>query len=93
MLSRTQSINLRTFLKVEYITSRVKLYQDAGIDPIDVSMKKTIVKIVYKGLNDIGAPVYDSMFNYEVQSRELRSSGKLIAAIYQEWTPNLENIM
>ena len=44
-------------------------------------MKKTVVKLVYKGLNDIGAPVYNNLFNYAVYLRELRNSDKLLAEI------------
>ena len=71
----------RAVLKADSRTSCVKLYQESDIDPVEVSMKKMIVKIVYKGLNDIGAPVYNDMFNYETYSQELRNSDKLIAEI------------
>ena len=43
--------------------------------------KKTVCNIVYKGLNDIGAPVYNEMFVYDVPSRNLRSTDKLLAKI------------
>ena len=76
-----QNNAMRAVLKAECRTSCIKLYQDSGVDPIDVSMKKTIVKIMYKGLNDIGAPVFNNMFNYEQHSRELRSSDKLLADV------------
>ncbi len=71
----------RAVLEAEYRTSSVKLYQDSGIEPIDVSMKKTIVKIVYKGLSGIGAPIYNRMFSFVENACELRSSDKLIANI------------
>ena len=76
-----QNNAVRAVLKAEYRTSCLKLYQDSGIDPIDVSMKKTLVKIVYMGLNNIGAAIYNNMFNFKDHRRELRSSDKLIATI------------
>ena len=68
-------------LYADYKTTRVKLYNDAKVDAIDVSMKKTVVKIVYKGLNNIGAPVYNNMFNYNISSCDLRSSDALLAIV------------
>ncbi len=54
-------------------------------------MKKTVVKIVYKGLNNIGAPIYNNMFEYNVPNRELRSSDQYLANV-PKTRPNLVNI-
>ena len=45
-------------------------------------MKKTLVKIVYKGLNNTGAPIYN-MFNFKVSSHTLKSADKLLATIFK----------
>ncbi len=76
-----QNNALRAVLFTDCRTPRVKLYADTGVDPLDVSMKKTLVKIVYKGLHDIGAPVYNGMFNFTNSSRDLRSNDLLLAAV------------
>ena len=76
-----QNNAVRAVLKADYRSSCVKLYQDADIDPIDVAMKKTVVKIVYKGLNNIGASIYNVLFNYDIPNRDLRSSDKLLAQV------------
>ena len=68
-------------LKADYRTLSAKLYNDAHVDPVNVTMKQTIVKIVYKGLNDIRAPIYSTMFNYAEYSRDLYSSDKLLASV------------
>ena len=76
-----QNNAIRAVLKDDCRTPCVKLYRDAEVDPIDVAMKKTVCKIVYKGINDIGAPIYNEMFTYDVPNRDLRSSDKLLAKI------------
>ena len=68
-------------MRADYRTPCVKLYQDAGVDPIDVCMKKTVCKLVYKGINNIGAPVYNDMFSYDIPGRNLPSADKLLANI------------
>ena len=37
-------------------------------------MKKTTCKIVYRGINNMGPPIYDKLFNLAIPNRELRSS-------------------
>ncbi len=76
-----QNNAVRAVLKADSRTPCVKLYHDTGIDPVEVSMKKTIVKMVYQGLNNIGAPVYNTLFNFESYQRELRNSNKLLAEV------------
>ena len=76
-----QNNAVRAVLQADYRTPCVKLYQDAKVDPIDVCMKKTVCKLVYKGVNNIGAPVYNNMFQYETPTHNLRSNDKLLAEI------------
>ena len=52
-----QNNAVRAILNSDFRTPWVKLYSDAGIDPVDVCMKRTLTKIAYKGLNHIGAPI------------------------------------
>ena len=79
---RVQQNNaIRAVLCAEFRTPCVKLYHDAKLEPVSVCMKKTLCKIVYKGLNNIGAPIYNAMFNYDVSTRNLRSSDKLLAIV------------
>ena len=68
-------------IRAVHRTPLVKLYRDAGVDPIDVAMKKTVCKIVYKGINEIGATVYNEMFSYDTPCRNLRSTNKLLAKV------------
>ena len=44
-------------------------------------MKKSLCNIVYQGLNNIGAPVYNDMFNYAAPTWDLRSADQLLAVV------------
>ncbi len=57
-----QNNAIRAVLSAEYRTPSAKLYADSNIGPIDVNIKKTVIKIVYKSLNNVGAPVYNQMY-------------------------------
>ncbi len=88
-----QNNALRAVLDTDCYTPRAKLYTEAGVDPVDVIMKKTLVKLVYKGLHNIGAPIYNSMFNYSTATRDLRSNDLLLAIVPKVNTKFGENNM
>ena len=44
-------------------------------------MMKTTCKIVYRGINKLGPPIYDKLFSLAVPNRDLRSSDMPNAAI------------
>ena len=69
-----QNNTLRAVLRSNYDVPTTKLYADAGVDKVEVCMKKTTCKIVYRGINNLGPPIYDKLFNLAVPNRELRSS-------------------
>ena len=66
-------------MKRDYTHSSAQLYTETKKDRVTVTMKKSLCNIVYQGLNNIGAPVYNEMFNYAVPKRDLRSSDQLLA--------------
>ncbi len=68
-------------LKADFDTLTVKLYADAGVDNVEVCMKKTVCKIVYRGIYDLGPPFYNTLFNLATSPRDLRSSNMLNAVI------------
>ena len=61
-------------LKADYDIPTAKLYTDACVDTIDVCMKKTACKIVYRGIKNMGSSIYDKLLNLAIPSQELRSS-------------------
>ncbi len=65
---------LRAVLRADYDIPTAKLYSDARVDNIETCMKKTTCKIVYKGINNMGPPVYEKFFTLSVPNCELRSS-------------------
>ena len=73
--------------------SSAHLYTEAEKDRVTVTMKKSLCNIVYQGINNIGAPVYNEMFNYAVSKRDLRSSEQLLAAVPKCRTKFGENNM
>ncbi len=68
-------------MKADYDVPTVKLYTDAAVDTIDVCMKKTACKIVYRGIHEMGPPIYNKLFSLAVPGRDLRSSEIPNAAI------------
>ena len=69
-----QNNALRAVLKADYDVPTAKLYIDACVDTIDVCMKKTACKIVYRGIREMGPPIYNKLFSLSVPGRDLRSS-------------------
>ena len=88
-----QNNALRAVMYTDCSTPRAILYAVTGIDPIDMNMKKTLVKIVYKGLHKIGAPVYNNMYNFSCATRDLRSNDLLLANVPRVNTKFGENNM
>ena len=76
-----QNNALRAVLKADYDVPTAKLYTDAGVDTLYVCMKKTACKIVYRGVHEMGPPIYNKLFSLAVPGRELRSSELPNAAI------------
>ena len=58
---------------------------------MNVMMKKSTCKLVYKGLHDMGARIYCDMFNYVEHERNLRSSDQLLAIVPKTNTKFAEN--
>ena len=54
---------LRAVLRADSNIPSVELYLDANVDAVEVFIKKTTCKIVYYGINDVGPPVYNKLFN------------------------------
>ena len=88
-----QNNALRAVLKRDYMHSSAQLYVDAAKDKVTVTMKKSLCNIVYQGINNIGASVYNEMFNYAPSSRDLRSSDQLLAEVPKCRTKFGENNM
>ena len=61
--------------------SSAQLYTEAEVDQVTVATKKSICNIVYQGINDIGAPVYNKMFKYATPARYLWSADLLLAEV------------
>ena len=54
-------------------------------------MMKSTCKIVYKGLHNSGAPIYNDMFNFAEYARNLRSSDQMLASVPKTNTKFAEN--
>ena len=55
-------------------------------------MIKTTCKLVFRGINNLGPPIYDKRFNLAVPNRDLRSS-EMPNAVVPTCRKNLVNIM
>ncbi len=88
-----QNNALRAVLKKDYMHSSSQSFAEAEKDRVTVTMKKSLCNIVYQGINNIGAPVYNDMFNYAVKLRDLRSSDQLLAEVPKCRTKIVENNM
>ena len=88
-----QNNALRAVLKWDYMHSSAQLYAEAETDQVTTTMKKSLCNIVYQGINNIGAPVYNDMFNYALPSRELRSGDLMLAEVPKCRTKFGENNM
>ena len=69
-----QNNALRAVLRADYDIPTAKLHTDAGVDTVETCMKKTTCKIVYRGIHNLGPPIYDTLFNLAIPNRDLRSS-------------------
>ena len=59
-----QNNALRVVLKADYKCPSITLTSQAKVEPVNVMMSKSTCKIVYKGLHNMGAPIYNEMFNF-----------------------------
>ena len=80
-LQTQQNSALRAVCNVDYGYPTAKLFSDVSVDNVSVCMMKTCCKIVYRGLNNMGPPAINDMFEYYTPSRELRSGEALLATV------------
>ena len=76
-----QNSALRAVCNVDYGYPTAKQFSDVGIDNVSVCMMKTSCKIVYRGLNNMGPPAINDMFDYYNPPRDLRSSSSMLAIV------------
>ena len=69
-----QNASLRAIkrTKLEYPVQR--LHDELGIDLLNDTRKKSTLKMVYRGVNDLGPPVLNNMFCSYIPSKNLRSA-------------------
>ena len=86
-----QNNALRAVLKADFMCPSSTLTTQTKVEPVHVMMIKWTCKLVYKGLHNIGAPIYNEMFNYTENVRSLRSTDQLLACIPKTNTRFAEN--
>ena len=55
-----------------------RIHEELKIDYLRIERQQSTVKMVYRGLHNLGPPQVIEMFNYYVPNRCLRSENKLI---------------
>ena len=78
-LTVQQNGALNAVLVADYSIPTSKLYVDADVDTVEVCMKKTTCKIVYRGKSSVGPPVYNRILHIAIPNHDLRSSDVLNA--------------
>ena len=54
---------IKAVLKHNYLYPSAQLYMEEEVEKVSVTMKKSLCNIVYQGVHNIGAPMYNEMFN------------------------------
>ena len=65
--------------RMDYPTDRLR--DELEIDCLELSRKKLTLKMVYRGLNNMGPPVLNDLFNAYVPKRSLRSDAQYISQV------------
>ena len=68
-----QNASLRAIkrTRLEYPTKR--LHDELNIDYLEVTRKKSTLKVVYRGVNELGPPILNNLFSAYLPNRPLRS--------------------
>ena len=76
-----QNNTLRAVKCVRKVSSGTELRKELGVDSVAVQMQKSCCKFVYKGYHNLGPQSLNSMFELQINERNLRSNDQLQCTI------------